>query len=534
MDGGSVAACVRPGGYDRRTVSRPRRSVPAKVLLALVVAVVAGGVAYLITAYGIGRADVVARFAVSGDVGAPSADLPVYRAAARQDDVLRDVLGRIGREASPEALAELRERIAVDVTTDAAGRTVLQVRSSAPSVAAASELGDALAGALAAWDRSAAAQRLRQASTALDRRIDALTDEIRALQVLGSGDAAASIEERAALIAERDRVLASAATGDVGSLEVLDVSVLRAGPPPLWNAGLAGAIAGLAMLLFQLPLTSGPAARPPRSAAPGAGALGAFPRASGRDDPALAGAAIGLASAILGRTIDERPLVFVVTGTDAGVGATTVACLLAEELARRGRRTLLVDAHLAAPGVGARYRDRAAFTDDPGAGSTVAWLRDPERAPAFASVDLAGGGRLDLVLQSRPTRLAPGSKEAFFAGLPAAIAHWSGYQTVVIDSGPILAFEDTRWLVPVATGTLLVERSEGWDERRIRAAHEQVREAGGSLLGLVENDAPVDALRGPSSEGEARTEERLRVVRHDGSSTERFRGEEGRASRRTS
>jgi Mrp family chromosome partitioning ATPase len=517
-------------------VSRPPRSVPAKVLVALVVAVVAGAAGSLITAYTTGRVDVTARFVVSDDAATGGAALPVYRAAPRQDAVLRDALERLGREASPQALAELREGIAVEATGDAAGRTVLQVRASAPTEAAAAELGDALAGALLAWDRAAGAERLQQALTALDRRIDALTDEVRALQVLGSGDAAVAIEERAALIAERDRGRARAAAGEAGSLQVLDVSVVRAGPRPAWNGGLAAAIGGLAALLFQLPLTSGSAARPARTAAPGAGRLGAFPRAASSGEPALRNAATALASAILGRTIDERPLVFVVTGTDAGVGSTTVACLLAEELARRGRRTLLVDGHLAAPGIAARYRDRTSFADDPEAGSTVAWLRDPERAPAFAAVELAGGGRLDLVLQPRPTRLAPGSKEAFFAGLPAAIARWADFQTIVIDSGPILAFEDTRWLVPVATGTLLVERAVGWDERRIRAAHEQVREVGGSLLGLVENDAPVDAPRGPASEGEAQAVERLRVVRHDGppTETEGPRGREGPASRRTS
>ncbi len=516
-----MAGFVRSGGYDRRTVSRPRRSVLAKVLLALVVAVVAGAAAYLVTVYRIGRVEATARFVVSGDALASRLEVPVYRAAPRQDDVLRDVLERIGREASPEALSELRERIAVDVSSDPAGRTVLQVRASAPAVFAGTELGDALTAALLAWDRGAVAERLRQTLTALDRRIDALTDEIRALQVLGSGDVAAPIEERADLIIERDRGRTRLATGEVGSLQVLDVTVLRAGPAPAWNAGLAGAIAGLAMLLVQLPLASGSTPRPARTAAPGGGTLGAIPRATDDDDPALPIAATALASALLGRTIDERPLVFVVTGTDAGVGATTVACLLAEELARRGRRTLLVDGHLAAPGVGARYRDRDVVTEDPETASTVAWLRDPEGTQGVASVDLAEGGNLDVVVQPRPTRLAPGSKEAFFAGLPAAIERWSGYQTIVIDSGPILAFEDTRWLVPVATGALLVERSDGWDERRIRAAHERIREAGGSLLGLVENDAPPDAPRGPSSEGEAHEVERLRVVRHDGPTPER-------------
>ena len=522
-------------------MSRPRRSVIAKVLLALVVAVVAGAAGYLLTTYVVGRVEVAARFVLSDDVLTSSAALPVYRAAPRQDDVLRDVLERIGREASPEALAELRERIAVDVATDAAGRRVLDVRVPAPSEPAAADLADALAAALLAWDRGGAAERVRQRLAALDRRVDALTDEIRALQVLGFGDAGPLIAERETVIAERDRAVALLAAGEsVRSLEVVDVSVVRMGPRPIWNAVLAGTIAGILVLLLQLPLTSQATERGARSAGrrrpeASVGALSRFPRASRLDDPGLLSAATTLASAILGRTIDERPLVFVVTGTDGGVGATTVACLLAEELTRRGRRTLLVDGDLAAPDVAARYRTRDSFAGEAEAASTVAWLRDPERARGFASVRLSGGVTLDLTLQPRPTRPAPGSEEAFFSALPEAIERWSGYQTVVIDSGPILTLDDTRWLARAATATLLVVRGDGEDERRVRAAHGLLREVGASLLGRVENDAPPDA----TSDGAVEEESDLRVVPHGASSSRATRspstqGRGGDAPRRPS
>jgi Mrp family chromosome partitioning ATPase len=222
-----------------------------------------------------------------------------------------------------------------------------------------------------------------------------------------------------------------------------------------------------------------------------------------------------LASAVLGRTLDERPLVFVVTGAAPGVGATTVACLLAEELAQRGRRTLLVDGNLAAPDVARRYRERDGFVGAEESASTVAWLRDPERARGHASIRLAGGVTLDLVLQPRPTRPAPGAVEAFFEGFPSAIERWAGYQTVVVDSAALLAVEDTRWLARAATGTLLVERSDGRDERRVRAAYGLLRDVGASLLGRVENDAPpvADEVDRPAG---ATDGDHLRVVRHAG------------------
>jgi len=193
---------------------------------------------------------------------------------------------------------------------------------------------------------------------------------------------------------------------------------------------------------------------------------------------------------VLSRIDQAHPRVILLTSTEERSGVTVVACRLAEELARQGRRTLLVDGDLWSPDIAARYGIEERPPDGKPAATTVEWLQRPTAEHRAATVRLEGDAVLHVVPQFRPTRPAPGAGEALFAGLESALERWAEYDVVVVDSAPLTAVDDTGLMARHATGVALVVSREPPDERRLKAARAALRDAGTSLLGFVENDVP--------------------------------------------
>jgi hypothetical protein len=136
------------------------------------------------------------------------------------------------------------------------------------------------------------------------------------------------------------------------------------------------------------------------------------------------------------------------------------------------------------------------------------------------------------VPQFRATRPAPGTAEALFGGFAGALERWSDYEVIVVDTAPLTVVEDTRLLARFATGVVLVVPRGAHDDRRLAEARKLLREAGTSLLGMVENDAS------PAPEVIVRERPEPdtypRIVRRDDPASDDIRDRLGSARRRDS
>jgi len=513
------------------------RSILVDVVIAVLFAGVAGGAAWLLSLETPPSHEATVRFSVVSDPLVAGDDPGAYSRAVRSDVVVRDALERMGA-VQPEAgqVGSLRDLVAVDARGDWPGGATLHVGVSGPTPEVAEGRADAVAAALAAWDEATTPERLREAMDALESRIASLTTRIRTEQVLGPGgdEVEALVAQRTQAMVRRDRAEALLASGEpIETLERIGTETTRIAPRPVRNAGVTAAIAALVSLLLGVRRPR----RRPRSrtggaaAAIGAGILATFPRGQSEDDPALRGAAGRLRSAVLSRMDQARPRVILATSTAERSGVTVVACRLAEELARQGRRTLLVDGDLWSPDIAARYGIEERPVDGKPAATTVEWLQRPAAEHRVVTVELGEGAVLHVVPQFRPTRPAPGAGEALFAGLATALERWAEYDVVVVDSAPLTVVEDTDLLARHATGVMLVVPREPLDDRRLKAARGALRDAGTSLLGFVENDVPpkpepepvpeedldvFPRVIGPRERPPARRRERSGVDRGDG------------------
>jgi len=68
------------------------------------------------------------------------------------------------------------------------------------------------------------------------------------------------------------------------------------------------------------------------------------------------------------------------------------------------------------------------------------------------------------------------------------------FDSIVIDSPPMLAVTDASVLGPKTDGVILVVRAEKTDKDAIALAVQQLRHVGADILGVVVNDARPDGV----------------------------------------
>lgn len=505
--------------YHRGTVHPVFRALP----FALVLALAAGGIAYL---GGAQRPAVVEATTAWRTAGA--ADVPLADAAAH-------VAGSAFREAVAARLGDAPQGAWLDADVDGAG---LRVRVRAPDEPEAVRRADAVDAALAAWAADRAATAAVDAAEAAEAALEVATERLRAAQVLGAVPDGGSLEQlaaaRADALAVRDAAVARVQEG-AGPGLVPAARALAARPPNRWpttavTAGIAFAVGlgagwrrGGAPVRGErrVPRPASPAGEPARrrpargasAVAEAAGpALARFTRAAGDAETEARTAGEALASAVLARVGSDRPAVLLVVARDDGEGKTTVAAHLAEALARGGTRTLLVDASFWSPALAARYGlTEEAVAAVPGTraaergarvASTLAWINDPRGRHHVVGVELGDEHRLDLVPQFRTVRPAPGTAATLFGGFGDALGRWRGYEVVVVDTAALGRVEDTTHLLPFATGVVAVV-AEGRDGRRARQElRALVQKAGARVLGTVVVDvAAPEAPAGSETAG---------------------------------
>lgn len=181
--------------------------------------------------------------------------------------------------------------------------------------------------------------------------------------------------------------------------------------------------------------------------------------------------------------------IFVITSATEAEGKSTLSAALAASMAQAGRHTLLIDADLIGQGVTTRLSARSL----PGLSDRMAHAHDNGEIH-----EVEGRVNLDLM----PAGVAEGFNPEQLSG-PALTELLAGlrskYDTIVIDTGPILGSLEANAVVPLADHVVLVV-SRGQNTRLVKVAIDRLRRFQAGRIGLVFNRASrVDIMRSTSA-----------------------------------
>ena len=170
----------------------------------------------------------------------------------------------------------------------------------------------------------------------------------------------------------------------------------------------------------------------------------------------------------------------VITSATPGEGKTSVSSNLAIALARGGRSVVLVDADLRRPRVSSVFA-----LEDEGPGLVGLLAGAATVAGALRTVDggglavLPAGGTL-----SNPSELLGSDRMKAVLGELDAM-----FETVIIDTPPILPVTDALVLSSAVSGVIVVVRLGVTSRERLKRALASLRKLNAPLLGLVANGA---------------------------------------------
>jgi succinoglycan biosynthesis transport protein ExoP len=178
----------------------------------------------------------------------------------------------------------------------------------------------------------------------------------------------------------------------------------------------------------------------------------------------------------------NRPRVLVVTSPGAGEGKTTVSSNIAIAMAEAGRSVLLIDMDLRRPQLHTLFglsNDRG-FSDLVRSGEQVE-ITDPIlRSTSIPRVSVLTAG----------TAEAAAISELFHSPKVGALLTQlrSQFDTLIIDTPPMLQFSESRLVASLADGVILVVRSGVTDKDSALAAKEQLATDRIEVIGAILND----------------------------------------------
>ena len=425
-------------------------------------------------------------------VTAPPIDLSAYRAAAASDRVLADTASLLGVvDVDAGAIRSLRGATSTYIAGDGRDSSLLGVEARASTPAVAVARANAHATALVEWDRRRATESLNRVITTLEQQIEALGEQIRAVQATGGGAEQTQVDGLIRLRADQQqqlayaRALVASAEGLLSVMQGADTSPRQIAPRPVMSAFVAALIAGVlayGFLLLRTALSTRLRSVDDIASASGLSILAQFPRSAGANDAwRIQEASNYLRTNLLFALHEVHPKVILVTSSNEGEGKTTVACQLAEGLARNGYRTLLVDADLRSPAVANHF-------DIVGTGATVTttreWMLPAVTNESVLKVMLDDDADLYVVPQFESVGDAG---QALGRGFPTALERWGRYDVIVVDSSPILAVADALAIAPLCSGTVLVVDAQRTDPASIIRSRELLDSAGANVLGVAAN-----------------------------------------------
>lgn len=181
-------------------------------------------------------------------------------------------------------------------------------------------------------------------------------------------------------------------------------------------------------------------------------------------------------------SFDEEMKIITVTSSRPSEGKSTVACNMAVTFAENGNKVLLIDADLRRPTVHKKFKL-------PNSLGIVNLILEPERMSEIVHEDVIPG--LDIVtsgaIPPNPSELL-GSKRnrALLTKLREE------YDTIILDTPPLLAVTDAQVLTTISDGTIIVAQHGVTKKDEILQAKGLLEKVKGNILGVVLSQIPVD------------------------------------------
>lgn len=181
-------------------------------------------------------------------------------------------------------------------------------------------------------------------------------------------------------------------------------------------------------------------------------------------------------------SFDEEVKIITVTSSRPSEGKSTVACNMAVTFAENGNKVLLIDADLRRPTVAKKFKL-------PNSLGIVNLILEPERRDEIIHEDVIEG--LDIVtsgvIPPNPSELLGSKKNrALLAKLREE------YDTIILDTPPLLAVTDAQVLTTISDGTILVAQHGVTKKDEILQAKGLLEKVQGNILGVVLSQIPVD------------------------------------------
>ena len=181
-------------------------------------------------------------------------------------------------------------------------------------------------------------------------------------------------------------------------------------------------------------------------------------------------------------SFDEEMKIITVTSSRPAEGKSTVACNMAVTFAENGNRVLLIDADLRRPTVHKRFKL-------PNSLGIVNLILEPGRRNEIIHEDVIEG--LDIVtsgvIPPNPSELLGSKKNrALLAKLKEE------YDTIILDTPPLLAVTDAQVLTTISDGTIIVAQHGVTKKDEILQAKGLLEKVKGNILGVVLSQIPVD------------------------------------------
>jgi len=345
-----------------------------------------------------------------------------------------------------------------------------------------------------------------QIAATTDREVRADLQERRSAEVTRLRPQLAPLQGQQSLYrSQLNQVQVSADITQSGGVQLLDEANepdRPVSPATLRNlvvAVLVGLIGGLVLALVRDRLDDSVRSKEDGERLTGKPTLGLVPRVGDRRDPptglvtledptsAAAEAYRALRTSVKFLGVDQPVRKVLVTSAEPAAGKTVTAANLAIVLAQSGERVLLVGADLRRP------RVHELFDVRPSPGLTTLLLGDAE--PSAVCRRIAGVPGLSLLppgpLPPNPSELLDGrSARAMFASLAAS------YETVVIDSPPVLPVTDAQVLSQMADAVLVVVAHSETSGRGLGRALELLGQVEAPVVGIVLNRVPPQGAYG--------------------------------------
>jgi len=409
-----------------------------------------------------------------------SLDLDAYVAIAKGDAVWQ-------RAADAAEASGGLEGVVVNVEPSRSpSARLLNVTATAGSSEVAAEAANGVASALVAWDRDRVGRDIKAVASVMEQQVAALRARLGEAVASDGAEAPATVAVRTEL-AQREnelsalRAVASAPPATLQLLEVAAVPDDASSPNVVVNTALGflvGFFLALALYLMRAAFDTRVRGVPGIERATGLPVVAELPRIA-KDQGAYFQAMSYVAAATRSGTPDGRAGVVLVTSVRERDPRATAAIHLAACFAADGERTLLVDANTQAPIIGQRLGlDRSA------APTTRMYVSSPDDA-TLEPTGVRVGKHAELkVVPSYPP---PGGMDL---GAKVSLARWvdrwqDEYDTVVLDTAPVLEAADALTLARIAKAVLIVVTPGVADAGELRHAVEALERSGALIVGIV-------------------------------------------------